>query len=509
MRPTAPPTGPAVSTEPTTDARPPARGLLRRDVRFLPLLAGPAGTARVRRAASVAVLVVIDITALFLGIYAALALKLVLTGQPVDSSAVWAVEQKALPLAAVAMILIFAKNRLYAAREQRPGAAAVLSSVTLGTLVVLVLVLVAGWRFDTYYIFYSSWFLVSVLVVALRASYESLTTLALDAVRFERRALLVGPAAATEPVAETLVHTSNRRGVPYRVVDRLPLGPVDGPGPAIDPALDAALDPAAVDEVILTGISGVEDRSVLDLLDICRRRGVPVRLAPTTVELLSHTIQAVPAPGLPLFAVHPPTLSSVQFLGKRAFDLVVGSLLLIVVAPAMLAAALAIVLEDRGPVLHRSRRVGVDETEFACLKLRTMHVGAEARQVDLEHLNEADGALFKLREDPRITRVGRILRRFSIDELPQLLNVLRGEMSLVGPRPLPVRDYQMLDEVQKKRYLVLPGMTGLWQVSGRSDLSFDELIRLDFYYIETWSMWLDLVILARTVPVVVTRRGAF
>ncbi|HWH14666.1 MAG TPA: exopolysaccharide biosynthesis polyprenyl glycosylphosphotransferase [Miltoncostaeaceae bacterium] len=498
-----------MTTEPTTDAHRSARSPLRRDVRFLPLLAGPAGTARVRRAASVAVLLAIDVTALFLAIYAALALKLVLQDQPVDSGAIWAVEQKALPIAAVAMVVIFAKNRLYAAREQRPGAAAVLSSVTVGTLIVLVLVLVAGWRFDTYYIFYSSWFLVSVLVVALRASYESLTTLALDAVRFQRRALLVGPPAATEPVAETLVHTSNRRGVPYRVVGRLPLAPAADEGRAVDPALDAAIDPAAIDEVILTGISGVEDRSVLDLLDTCRRRGVPVRLAPTTVELLSHTIQAVPAPGLPLFAVHPPTLSSVQFLGKRAFDLVVGTLLLVVVAPLLLAAALAIRLEDRGPVLHRGRRVGVDETGFTCLKLRTMHIDAEHRQAELEHLNEADGALFKLRDDPRVTRVGRVLRRFSIDELPQLVNVLRGEMSLVGPRPLPVRDYEMLDEVQKKRYLVLPGMTGLWQVSGRSDLSFDELIRLDFYYIETWSIWLDLVILVRTLPVVVSRRGAF
>jgi lipopolysaccharide/colanic/teichoic acid biosynthesis glycosyltransferase len=123
--------------------------------------------------------------------------------------------------------------------------------------------------------------------------------------------------------------------------------------------------------------------------------------------------------------------------------------------------------------------------------------------------NEADGPLFKIRDDPRVTRVGAVLRRFSIDELPQIWNVLRGEMSLVGPRPLPVRDYEMLDDLHKKRYLVLPGMTGLWQVSGRSDLSFDELVRLDFFYIETWSVWLDLTILARTIPVVLARRGAY
>ena len=123
--------------------------------------------------------------------------------------------------------------------------------------------------------------------------------------------------------------------------------------------------------------------------------------------------------------------------------------------------------------------------------------------------DRVSGALFKIRADPRVTAAGRLLRRWSLDELPQLFNVLRGQMSLVGPRPLPQRDYERLEDWHRKRYLVLPGMTGLWQVSGRSDLSFDELVRLDFYYIETWSIWLDLTILARTVPVVLGRRGAY
>jgi exopolysaccharide biosynthesis polyprenyl glycosylphosphotransferase len=234
-----------------------------------------------------------------------------------------------------------------------------------------------------------------------------------------------------------------------------------------------------------------------------------VRLAPTTAELLSHAVQAVPAPGLPLFELRPPVLGGAAFLAKRAFDVVMASLIGLVVAPVIGIAALAIKLEDRGPVIHRSRRVGVEESVFTCLKLRTMRESAEREQVDLEALNEAGGALFKIREDPRVTRVGRVLRRYSIDELPQLWNVLRGDMSLVGPRPLPIRDYERLDDLHRKRYLILPGVTGLWQVSGRSDLSFDELVRLDFYYIETWSIWLDLTILARTVPVVLRRKGAY
>jgi lipopolysaccharide/colanic/teichoic acid biosynthesis glycosyltransferase len=146
---------------------------------------------------------------------------------------------------------------------------------------------------------------------------------------------------------------------------------------------------------------------------------------------------------------------------------------------------------------------------FFCFKFRTMREHADQIQDELEPLNELSGALFKIRDDPRMTRVGRFLRRFSLDELPQLANVVRGEMSLVGPRPLPMRDFDRLAEWHKKRYLVLPGITGLWQVSGRAELDFDDLVRLDFLYLERWSIMLDLSILLKTIPAVLMRRGAF
>jgi lipopolysaccharide/colanic/teichoic acid biosynthesis glycosyltransferase len=160
-------------------------------------------------------------------------------------------------------------------------------------------------------------------------------------------------------------------------------------------------------------------------------------------------------------------------------------------------------------MLYRSRRPGVGGVPFDCFKFRTMHSDADQIQADLESLNEASGALFKIRDDPRMTGVGKLLRRFSLDELPQLINVLRGQMSLVGPRPLPQRDYERLEPWHMKRYLVMPGMTGLWQVSGRAELDFDDLVRLDFLYLERWSIFLDLTILAQTVPAVLSRRGAF
>ena len=183
--------------------------------------------------------------------------------------------------------------------------------------------------------------------------------------------------------------------------------------------------------------------------------------------------------------------------------------MLVVGLPFWLAIAAAVKLTSRGPVLYSDRRVGLGEQEFGMLKFRTMYADAAELQAGLEDANEAPGALFKIRDDPRVTRVGRFLRRFSLDEIPNLVNVLRGEMSLVGPRPLPTRDFSRLEEWHLKRYLVLPGMTGLWQISGRSNLSFDDLVRLDFYYLDNWSIWLDITILARTIPAVISQRGAY
>jgi lipopolysaccharide/colanic/teichoic acid biosynthesis glycosyltransferase len=220
-------------------------------------------------------------------------------------------------------------------------------------------------------------------------------------------------------------------------------------------------------------------------------------------------VEFVPGQALPLFELKPPVFDGVDFAIKRIFDLVAATLLIVALAPLMTLAAIAIKITSRGPVLYRSMRPGIGGRPFPCLKFRTMVQGAEHLQERLEEHNEVGGALFKIREDPRVTRVGRFLRRWSLDELPQLFNVIRGQMSLVGPRPLPQRDYDRLDDWHRKRYLVLPGMTGLWQVSGRSELDFDELVRLDFLYLERWSVFLDLTIMLKTIPAVFRTRGAW
>ncbi|MGA0067999.1 MAG: nucleoside-diphosphate sugar epimerase/dehydratase, partial [Miltoncostaeaceae bacterium] len=331
----SPPPPPSRSTATPQEA---GERLASRDVRFVPILRGRQGRDYIRRALSVVALLAIDVSSVFLGLYAVLAFKLILQGQPIDSGAIWSVEQKALPLVTITLVLVFAKYGLYAEREERGGSSRILSAVTVSTLIVLALVLASGWRFNTFYIFYSSWFVIAVLVIVLRASWDSVTALVLDWTRFERRALIVGTPDMTVPIAESITRAStDRHGVAYRVVGTHSL--VSGVGTEHEPPaareLDLMLDPTQIDEVILAGQAG-RDQSILDLLDVCRRRSIPVRLAPTTAQLLSHSIRAVPAPGLPLFELRPPVLSGLAFFAKRAFDLLVGALLVVLLSPVML-----------------------------------------------------------------------------------------------------------------------------------------------------------------------------
>jgi exopolysaccharide biosynthesis polyprenyl glycosylphosphotransferase len=263
-----------------------------------------------------------------------------------------------------------------------------------------------------------------------------------------------------------------------------------------------------VDEAIVADVD-LSETQLLEIVEEAHRHGVRVRVAPKTTDLLAHRAEYVPGQGLPLFELRPPTLAGADWAVKRLFDVVVSATVLVAGLPLWLLVAGLVKATSAGPVFYRDRRIGVDEQPFAMLKFRTMYADAAAQQSRLEDANEADGPLFKLRDDPRVTPVGAFLRRFSLDEIPQVLNVLRREMSLVGPRPLPLRDYDRLEEWHRKRYLVLPGMTGLWQISGRSNLAFDDLVRLDFYYLETWSVWLDISILLKTIPAVLMRRGAY
>ncbi|MFV2010674.1 MULTISPECIES: sugar transferase [unclassified Micromonospora] len=236
--------------------------------------------------------------------------------------------------------------------------------------------------------------------------------------------------------------------------------------------------------------------------------GIDLVVAPQLTDIAGPRVHIRPIEGLPLLHVEEPTLSGLGWLAKNLLDRVAAGLGLIMLAPLFLAVAIAIRFSDRGPVFFRQPRVGHEGRVFRVWKFRTMYVDAEERLASLVDQNETDGMLFKIRNDPRVFPIGRFLRASSIDELPQLINVLKGEMSLVGPRPLPADDGDFLGDV-RRRLLVRPGMTGLWQVSGRSDLSWDEAVRLDLYYVDNWSLTYDLSILWRTIGVVLARKGAY
>ncbi|HKP38083.1 MAG TPA: sugar transferase [Pyrinomonadaceae bacterium] len=213
--------------------------------------------------------------------------------------------------------------------------------------------------------------------------------------------------------------------------------------------------------------------------------------------------------GLPIVSLHSVPTFSWKTEAKRLFDLVAGMFFLMVLAPIMILAAIAIKLDSPGPIFFVQDRVGLNKRRFRMIKFRTMRADAEARMHEVEHLNEKSGPIFKIRNDPRITRVGRWLRKTSVDELPQLINVLLGEMSIVGPRPLSLRDALRMEEAwQKRRFSVKPGLTCLWQISGRSNLSFEQWMQLDLEYIDHWSLGLDASILIRTIPAIVLARGA-
>ncbi len=236
--------------------------------------------------------------------------------------------------------------------------------------------------------------------------------------------------------------------------------------------------------------------------------GVDLVVAPAVTEVAGPRISVRPVAGLPLLYVDEPRFNGSTRVLKRALDLTGSGVGLLLLSPVLLAAALAVRLTSPGPALFRQTRIGKDGSEFRVWKLRTMYVDAEARQASLVDANESDGLLFKLADDPRITGVGKFLRRTSIDELPQLINVFLGDMSLVGPRPLPVKDTDFEGHV-RRRLLVRPGITGLWQVSGRSNLTWDDSVRLDLYYVENWSLSMDVTILAKTVQAVWRADGAY
>jgi exopolysaccharide biosynthesis polyprenyl glycosylphosphotransferase len=266
-------------------------------------------------------------------------------------------------------------------------------------------------------------------------------------------------------------------------------------------------------ERVVVAFSGDSHEELLDLVRSVKDMEVQVDIVPRLFEVLGTNVGIHTAEGLPLIGLPPLRLSRSAKCAKRAFDLAFSSLCLIPLAPLLAVAAVAIKLDSPGPVFFRQVRRGAGETEFRIFKFRTMSADAEERKAEVASLNKhlgegGDPRMFKIDDDPRLTRVGRFLRRYSLDELPQLLNVLRGEMSLVGPRPLILDEDQHVIDWRRRRLNLKPGITGLWQVLGRDDIPFEEMVKLDYLYVTTWSLMNDIKLILRTIPVLFRPRTA-
>jgi exopolysaccharide biosynthesis polyprenyl glycosylphosphotransferase len=460
-----------------------------------------------RRFVRVLLLLAIDFVGVAAAIYTTIALKAVIHGA-FDAATVWGETRTALAFAYLVTVLMFARVDLYSDRPRRPGLPKVFGALFQATVIALIFALATGNRYQSYYVFYGGLFFGTVYICTLREIYTRITGWMLTQAGYRRRAVLVGSGRHIEEVAHAI---GGRARTAVDLVGYISLTPRPQNGLRSLGRLDQLSDilgTERIDEVIIADPDFPQEEAV-DLVDRCHQRGVTVHVAPSTMEILIDRAVFAPGESVPLFTLRPPVFEGVQYVAKRTFDLLLSTVALVLLSPVLAVIAAAVRLSSPGPVIYRSVRPGMAGKPFRCFKFRTMREHADQIQNDLEAFNESSGALFKIRNDPRMTPVGRVLRRFSLDELPQLVNVVRGEMSLVGPRPLPMRDFERLEDWHKKRYLVLPGITGLWQVSGRSELDFDDLVRLDFLYLERWSMLLDLSILLKTIPAVLMRRGAY
>jgi exopolysaccharide biosynthesis polyprenyl glycosylphosphotransferase len=272
------------------------------------------------------------------------------------------------------------------------------------------------------------------------------------------------------------------------------------------PNLSERLAEHRIDRIIVSHVD-VHEGELLELVRRCREMSIKVSVLPQLFDVMGPSVEVDDIEGVTVLGLAPPVLPRSSRMLKRAMDIAGATPALVLVAPLVALAAVAIKLDSPGPVFFRQERVGRRGRKFTLFKLRTMEVGAHERQEELAALSR-DRHWLHLDHDPRVTRVGRFLRRTSMDELPQLWNVLKGEMSLVGPRPIVETEARQLDGWGLSRVDLTPGLTGLWQVLGRTQIPFAEMIKLDYLYITNWSLWTDVRLILRTLPIVLSRRGA-
>ncbi len=316
-----------------------------------------------------------------------------------------------------------------------------------------------------------------------------------------RRVVVVGDPASARALTERLEKHS---ALGYHVV-----GECRADAAAAIADVRCAVESSGATTVAVTSASAMGHAAMRELSWELSGLGVELLVSPGLIDIAGPRLSMRPQAGVPLLFVEHPTYRGSNGLFKLTFDKVLAVLAILVLSPVLLACALAVVLDSKGPVFYRGERIGVGNCPFRMWKFRSMVVDADRQRAALAERNEGNAVLFKLHDDPRVTRVGKVLRRFSLDELPQLFNVVGGSMSLVGPRPPLRAEVETYDHIIHRRMLVRPGMTGLWQVSGRSDLSWEQSVQLDLSYVENWSLAGDVALLWRTVGAVLAKDGAY
>jgi exopolysaccharide biosynthesis polyprenyl glycosylphosphotransferase len=430
---------------------------------------------------------------------------------PLSGPSEWRTHTLLLVLSPLVIASVFSAFHLYSVH--------VLASVEefrrliLATTVAMVILVASPWwpsaAFDRLPIV-SAWLGTLVLVLATRRMWHRHIRRARSRGSLMARTLIVG--STGEAVRLTEGSLSRQAGL-------LPIGlvasPQDGHRPDVDPPILGSLEdlPAVIVDTgadcVLVASTAVTTEDMRFISKVARRAGTELRVTANLPEVLTTRLSVLPIGGVIALSLRSVRLSGAQALAKRIFDIAVSGAVLLLTLPLFLIIAGAIKLTSPGPVFYRQQRAGRQGKTFTLLKFRTMVPGADVMLNLLVAENESDGPLFKIRDDPRVTGVGRHLRRWSLDELPQLLNVLKGDMSLVGPRPPLPHEVTKYEDWHFDRLEVRPGITGLWQVSGRSDLSFNEMVRLDLFYIENWSLAYDTFILLKTLPAVLLGRGAY
>lgn len=354
------------------------------------------------------------------------------------------------------------------------------------------------------------WLLAIVLVPVCR-TISRRTVWSTTALR--ERVLIIGAGEVGHMLA-----TKIRKHPEYRITL---LGFLDNGEPRGDTALDTSVPMlGAFDDLrrivaeqhvdrVIVAFSMASHDDYLRIVRACAASAVQVDIVPRLFEVVSSRALVDDIEGIPLLDVGNVELGRVNMVVKRAFDLLVGSIFFLCFLPILVVVAIAIKLDSKGPVFFRQQRMGRGGRCFMIYKFRSMNVGADALRSELAEQNEYSGPMFKIKRDPRVTRVGRFIRRWSLDELPQIINVMEGNMSLVGPRPLWVEEARQVRGWTQKRLDITPGITGLWQVLGRSDIPFDEMVKLDYMYVTGWSLSWDIKLLLQTVPAVLQKRGAY